>query len=343
MNLEISAVESIEVRDSAETRIKQKKIFRILSIDGGGIKGLLPATILADLEKDLPEPIVNYFDLICGASTGAIIALAISVQKKAAVIKNLYENNAKKIFRKNFFNLPHRTCKVTLGDGGMYNSSVLEQLLKDELVDEQKKQYLMKDAKTILCIPAINLTTGNVVVFKSPHTVEQPIKEKLIYHENEEMYKIAMASCAAPLYFKTKELKNSFYIDGGLWANNPSLIGIVEAIRCGANLKEIRVLSLGTGSYVFQKTQNIAKKMNLFNWGKCGLELVDVSFEVQAQSVHNEVKCLLPDKYLRIQHTFHSKLAMDNTRRLGDLKAAGHELYKSHGNEIKRFLIPEAQ
>lgn len=338
MALEINVVESIEAKDSAETRIKQKKIFRILSIDGGGIKGLLPATILAELEKTLPEPLVKYFDLICGASTGAIIALAISVQKKAEVIKNIYENNADKIFKKNF---ARRAYKIIFGDGGIYNSSILEQLLKDELVDEQKNPYLMKDAKTMLCIPAINLSTGNVVVFKSPHTVEQPRKEVLIGDENKEMYKVAMASCAAPLYFKTAELKDSFYVDGGLWANNPSLIGIVEAIRCGVNLKEIQVLSLGTGSYVFQKTQGVAKKMNIFNWGKWGLELVDVSFEVQAQSVHNEVKCLLPDKYLRIQHTFHSKFAMDDTRRLGDLKAAGYELYKNHGNAIRNILIPE--
>lgn len=338
MDPKINVSESIKVSDSAEIRIQQKKIFRILSIDGGGIKGLLPATILAELEKTLPEPLVNYFDLICGASTGAIIALAIAVQKQAAVIKSLYENNAGKIFKKNLLNLRYRV----FGDGGVYNSSLLEQLLKDMLVDEQKKHYLMKDAKTILCIPAINLTTGNVVVFKSPHTVEQPSKEELTGDEDKEMYKVAMASCAAPLYFKTTELKNSFYADGGLWANNPSLIGIVEAIRCGVNLKEIRVLSLGTGSYVFQKTQRVARKMNLLNWGRCGLELVDFLFEVQAQSVHNEVNCLLPDKYLRIQPTFHSKLAMDDTRRLGDLKAAGHELYKSRGNEIRRFLIPEA-
>jgi predicted patatin/cPLA2 family phospholipase len=338
MDLEINAVESIEVTDSAEIRIKQKKIFRILSIDGGGIKGLLPATVLTELEK----PLVNYFDLICGASTGAIIALAIAVKKQAAVIKDLYENNAEKIFKKKtLFNLPYRGLKLTCGDGGIYNSSVLEQLLKKEFVDEQKKHYLMKDAKTILCIPAINLTTGNVVVFKSPHMVELPRKEELTGDENNEMYKVAMASCAAPLYFKTMELKDSFYIDGGLWANNPSLIGIVEAIRCGFNLKEIQILSLGTGSYVFQKPQGVAKKMNLFNWDNCGLELVDVSFEVQAQSVHNEIKCLFPDKYLRIQHTFHEKLAMDDTRRLGDLKAAGQELFKKRGNEIRSFLIPK--
>jgi patatin-like phospholipase/acyl hydrolase len=340
MALEINAVESIEVRDSVENRIKQKKIFRILSIDGGGIKGLLPATILAELEKSLPEPLVNYFDLICGASTGAIIALAIAVKKKAAVIKDLYEKNAEKIFKKK--NMFHRFFKITCDDGGRYDSSVLEQLLKEEFVDEQKKHYLMKDAKTILCIPAINLTTGSVVVFKSPHIVEIPKRETLTGDGNNEMYKVAMASCAAPLYFKTAKLKDSFYIDGGLWANNPSLIGIVEAIRCGANLKEIKVLSLGTGSYMFQKTQNVAKKMNLFNWDNCGLELVDVSFEVQAQSVHNHIECLLPGKYLRVQHIFNPKLAMDDTRRLGDLKAIGHELYKTHGNAMRSFLIPEA-
>ena len=72
--------------------------FKVLSIDGGGLRGLMPATFLAELEKLVSKPLCYYFDLVCGTSTGGIIALAIASEQSMSVVQQLYEDKASDIF-----------------------------------------------------------------------------------------------------------------------------------------------------------------------------------------------------------------------------------------------------
>jgi patatin-like phospholipase/acyl hydrolase len=321
--------------------IEHKREFKILSIDGGGLRGIIPATFLAELEKLVNGSLWKYFDLICGTSTGGIIALAMSVEKPITQIKELYETKATKIFpylpKYCFHKRILRIIKMFFLDGGRYETNYLE----DELKKEFKKNgnfLKMKDAKTKLCIPSIDITNGKVVVYKTPHKVKFPIEQALLDDAEKNMWEVARATSAAPTFFKTAKIKDSYLVDGGMWANNPSLIGVIEALRIGYNLDEISLLSLGTGNAIFQIEQSKASKMNLPNWGISGL--VELSFEVQSQAVHNEVKCLLREEnYLRIQYNFKRNIPMDDTSRLGDLKAAAQQLYRENYSKIKdKFL-----
>lgn len=315
-------------------KIKERE-FRILSIDGGGIRGIIPATILANIEKALNTPLWKYFDLICGTSTGGIIALAISVGKPMKQIKELYENKVYKIFSPLYI---WKWPKIIFGDGGRYNSNTLEEILREEFTTVEGKDLEMKDANVRLCIPSIDITNGKVIIYKTPHKVLLPKEQGLIDDADKNMWEVARATSAAPTIFSTAKIKDSYLIDGGMWANNPSLVGVVEAIRCGFSLNEISLFSLGTGNAIFQVEQYKAERMNLFNWGKSGL--VELSFEVQSQAVHNEVNCLLSsDRYLRIQHNFRSNIALDDISRLGDLRAAAQDIYRNNCDEIKnRFF-----
>jgi predicted patatin/cPLA2 family phospholipase len=147
------------------------------------------------------------------------------------------------------------------------------------------------------------------------------------------MWQVARSTSAAPTFFQPVNILESYFVDGGLWANNPSLVGIIEAMKSGFKLEEISILSLGTGATAFQVDQNKAKKMNLKNWGFNGL--IELSFQSQSQAVENQIAGLLKDnRYFRAQHQFQSNISLDGVSRLGDLEAAAHNLYRENGAQI---------
>ena len=203
--------------------------FKILSIDGGGIRGIIPAMFLEEIESSLSVPIWEYFDLICGTSTGGIIALAIGFEKPMAEIRRLYEIEGYKIFpisyRKNIFKNASSMFSMLIGNGQKYPTNVLEEELKKEFISNN--EFLkMYQSKVGLCIPAVNVSSGQVVVFKTPHKVINPKEETFSNDANKAVWEVARATSAAPSYFKTAAIENSFFVDGGLYANNPSLVGI---------------------------------------------------------------------------------------------------------------------
>jgi patatin-like phospholipase/acyl hydrolase len=316
--------------------------FKILAIDGGGLRGLMPATFLAELEQLVNKPLCYYFDLVCGTSTGGIIALAIASEQPMSVIQQLYEDKASEIFpplsNRNLWGKLKRYKEVFCGMGGLYLADPLERELKNVFKLGSGEFSKMKDAKTRLCIPAIDLTNGKVVVYKTPHEVLLPSRKCLLNDANKNMWEVARATSAAPTFFRTAKIKDSYLVDGGLWANNPSLVGMVEALRCGYAMEEIKILSLGTGNTVFQIEEQKARKMNLRNWGISGL--IELSFEVQAQAVENEVGTLLKkENYFRIQHNFKKNIPMADISRAGDLKASAQQLFRENYTEIQQVFL----
>ncbi len=315
------------------------KRFRILAIDGGGIKGIIPASLLCDISSNISRPVWEYFDLICGTSTGGIIALAIALNKSPEEILKLYMEMAREIFPPpgHFIHKLSRRCRVILGAGAQYDTRKLARLLR-EAFSSEGVPHKMIDAKTRLCIPAIDITNGKVVVYKTPHSVMQPREEVFHIDKEKQMWEIAMATSAAPTFFQPMKISDAYHVDGGIWANNPSLVGVIEAIRSGYNLTDMSVLSLGTGETAFQVEQSKASKMNMMKWGVRGL--VELAFQSQSQAVENQVASLLgPERYLRVQHQFQSKVALDDVTRLHDLCAAAHSLYRDAGTHIiNRFF-----
>ncbi len=117
---------------------QNKKDFKILSIDGGGIRGLIPAIFLEAIEKSTNKNIWEYFDLICGTSTGGIIALAIAAGVPMEKIREFYEKKGNLIFPcLNKFNL----MSLIFGDGGRYPAGKLETLLKNIFIANKIKPW----------------------------------------------------------------------------------------------------------------------------------------------------------------------------------------------------------
>lgn len=236
--------------------------FRILSLDGGGIRGLFIARFLANLEAQLKRDgnlatsLYQHFDLICGTSTGGIIALALALGMPAQELVDLYAHHATDIFGSG------RSFFSRLGTA-QYPNQKLEALLKAKFQPYSPNgDTRLGHAKTRVCIPVFNATSGRVNVYKTCH------HPGLIRDYHIPAYQVAMSTAAAPTYFNpysptylTNETQEkvtiTHNIDGGIFANNPALIGLTEAHRAlEIPWADIRILSIGTGSKTYIEQPN---------------------------------------------------------------------------------------
>jgi len=235
------------------------KTFKILSIDGGGIKGLYSATILKKFEEKFDCLTSDHFDMICGTSTGGLIALAISLKIPASDICKFYEEKGPEIF-------PRQTkfesfIKQTFYRG-KFNDTGLRNALQSIFSDKK-----IRDSNNLLCIPSYSITEHKPYVFKYDHS-------DLERDNNSSMVEIGLATSAAPTYFPLANLPsnhNTQFIDGGVWANNPSLIGILEALNyfVGSPPKEfnaINILSLSSLSMTSGNKTNLKRHRSFINW-----------------------------------------------------------------------------
>lgn len=197
---------------------------RILSIDGGGIKGVFPASFLSTLEEDLGKPIGRFFDLIAGTSTGGILAIGLALGLSARDLLTLYEQRGPEIFgqhRGAIFNWISR--KLRLGRWVLkskYSSHALKSVL-NEVFGEKR----IGDANTRLVVPAWNSSVRTVQVYKTAH------HPRLRHDYKLSAVDVAMATSAAPTYFQQHETSRLVGLtDGGIWANNPAALAVVEAI-----------------------------------------------------------------------------------------------------------------
>lgn len=223
--------------------------FKILTIDGGGVRGIIPARMLQYIENNTGKSIFTLFDMIVGTSTGGLIALALTAPDfglsiptakfKAEDLVNFYLNDSKTIFPQSIFN------KIKSGGGlwsAKYSRSPLDGILKT-LFDN----IFLHDALKTVLIPSYSLITNTPTIFKS----RRAFHEESVYL----MSDVAGATTAAPTYFPPKVFtdnlgNNHMEIDGGVFANNPEELAIGEALRMYPELKreDIDVLSLGTGT-----------------------------------------------------------------------------------------------
>ena len=212
--------------------------FRILSIDGGGIRGVFPAALLAELERHYlgGESVAGYFDLITGTSTGGIIAIGLGAGLPAAKILQFYEQDGRAIFP------PRGRLARLWGARRLVTHMYDNQKLKEHL-QRQLGSRTLRDSSSRLCIPSCDGTHGDIWVYKTPHHPDYRMDG------SKGMVEVALATSAAPTYFRPLEDGGYRLLDGGLWANNPIMIGVVEALTAlGAPPGRIRVLSLGCGS-----------------------------------------------------------------------------------------------
>ena len=283
-----------------------KECYRILSLDGGGIKGLVTLTILRRLIEEVPV-LLEKVDFIAGTSTGGIIALGLADEVPLDTIKSLYYDNGPKIFKKTRFNFWGLAKS-------RYSNKHLKKLLAgmfgDRTLGELKKKVL---------IPSFDLDNED----KTTRTWKPKFFDNLKKDEpdcKELIRNVALYTSAAPTYFPAVD----GYIDGGVCANNPSIAALSNVVKRGAALGNIRLLSLGTG----QGLKYIGKKEakgGIIYWGS---RIIDILFDGILDVPDYQCKAILKKKYCRANPRLGNKQmpAMDDWRSRDRLISIAEEL-----------------
>jgi patatin-like phospholipase/acyl hydrolase len=332
--------------------------FKVLSLDGGGIRGIFTATILAEIESELKlKGIKNWqiyqnVDLIFGTSTGGILALALSLGIPAEEIQKLYFNNAEKIFGngkglfRSFF-------------GSTHKRSELERLVTKIYKDYHNNEVpLLRDCKVPVAVSIYDLHKGTPSILKSMY------HERFKRDPNLPLFRAALSTSAAPTFFdpftaedyndldgETVEFK--YKVDGGVWANNPSLIALIEAQKAfNKKLEDINLFSIGTGKSIFLENQR-SKGFGIWYWVLSKRRrIIELFMQGQSQQAENLISLLKNgiDKqeednfsYLRINTIFETEkdiISLDETNKtkLENLKNRAREIYKTEKGKIFSIL-----
>lgn len=313
---------------------------RILAIDGGGIRGLIPAMVLAEVERRTGRATADCFDLVAGTSTGGILACALTrpgtgpgpsrPMYSAHELTALYESEGPKIF--------HRSLrkKITSADGNLderYDDDGLNAALRDFLGDTRISQALVD-----VLITAYDIERRAAWFFRSSRARTDRAQDYT-------MSDAARATSAAPTYFEPALVHDvagrgsAALIDGGVFAVNPSLCALAEVARAGRRDEVELLVSLGTG----QHTRPL-KYEDVRDWGRLewAAPIIDVVFDGVADTTEFELRQLLqPTRYVRLQTEL--KVASDDlddasARNLGRLRQEGERLLAENAAEVDRLV-----
>ncbi len=307
--------------------------FRILSIDGGGIRGILPLAILAELEKThlSGRSIATQFDMLCGTSTGGIIALGLGKGLTANEILQIYLEQGGEVFPA--YGAIAKKFRSALGyvfnrcdTGSLYN--LIDQILGDT-------RYWESSCR--ICIPSAETKFFEPFVFKTPHHADYRLDYK------QKMAFIAKTTSAAPGHFRPLRSKDGYeFVDGGIWANNPIMIGVADALACyDLQREQLKVLSLGCGAVRQEMTWLRRKLGGLATWATLILE----AMEIQSHNVVGQARLTCGgDRVLRINPPLKEEIALwDWEKSRADLPSLGIE-WADHLSALitEQFLYGDA-
>jgi len=282
----------------------KKSIKSILALDGGGVRGIITAQWLAELERRLGKPVHNYVDLVAGTSTGSILACAVASGIPATKIVDLYKNRARHIFPKrsswNIFGRAYDWTANTLSNG-ISHPKYEPNGLHAELKRVFKSTTTLGQMKIPVVVTSYDTLGRQAVVFKRDNPA----------HRNLKVWEVCTASSSAPTYFPAHVMKIGHgkvpLIDGGVVANNPTACAIAEAIRVRTDAKQDRaavmqdlfVVSMGTGETTRPITIEESQEWGAIEWA---IPVIDVLFDGAADAVNYIVKQTVGDEnYVRLQ------------------------------------------
>lgn len=302
---------------------------RILAIDGGGIKGVMPAAFLAALEESIGKRVSRHFDLIVGTSTGGIIAIALGLGFPAAEVLEFYEELGPTVFGGNRFWRGIRRIGLSA-----YSSEPLKVALKAKFGESR-----LGDSETRLVIPSVNLETGEVYIYKTAHhpRFERDYREQAV--------DVALATAAAPTYFPThRSAAGVPLVDGGMWANNPVGLAVVEAVGVlGWDRHDLKVLSLGCTAEPLDAGLAIRRGLGMSYWA---WKSVDVFMAAQSSASLGTAQILAGhENVVRIcPVSGKGRFGLDKVREISSLKGLGHsEARKALPHLRSMFFATEAE
>jgi len=249
---------------------------RVLSIDGGGIRGLIPALVLTEVEKRSGKRVFELFDLIAGTSTGGILACALGkpAPLPAAEIASLYIEEGPKIFDRSLL-------KQITSLGGY-----LDERYSDKGLVNALERYLGDTQMTAATLPL--LLTAYDTEARAIHLLRSEGE-----HSGASMVDAAHATSAAPTYFEPVRLDGACLIDGGVFATNPALVAYAE-VRGKLDF----LLSLGTGEHTRPLPCEKVSGWGQLEWAR---PIIDVVFDGGQDAVDLQLRALLPEDYVRLQ------------------------------------------
>ncbi|HEV8573262.1 MAG TPA: patatin-like phospholipase family protein, partial [Dehalococcoidia bacterium] len=212
--------------------------YKILSLNGGGARGIYQAVYLKNIAGNFPAPFCKSFDLIAGTSTGSIVAAGVAFEIDLDKISKLFEEKAPEIFASRRL--------ASLRSGPRYSSAPLREELRRIFGDRT-----LVEATTPLLIPATALNRYAPRAFSPFHEPGVAYSDPTL-----KIVDVVMASCAAPSYFAPvkveapvkKDVDPRMYVDGGMWANSPSLDAVIHVYYyLKKPFDEMKLVSLGNG------------------------------------------------------------------------------------------------
>lgn len=303
--------------------------YKILSLDGGGIRGLLTAVILERLNLMNPGWLEKV-DLLAGTSTGGIIALGLAHGLTPTQLRNLYQMKGEKIFDDSWLDDLKDIGGLT---GADYDNKNLKRELKKIFANTR-----LRDLKKRVLIPAFDLDNGNKDVTKrswSPkffHNFTGSDSDGTAL-----VRKVALYTSAAPTYFPSVD----GYVDGGVVANNPSVAALAQtqdtrAFRTPPKMKEVVLLSISTGkSLVYIKGKK--HDWGYAHWGK---SIIQIMMDGVTGVADYQCRQILKNKYCRIEPVFppNETFNMDDVKKIPELVSfAGSVDLKKATAWIKRY------
>lgn len=297
---------------------------RILSIDGGGIKGVFPASFLASIEETLGSPVAPYFDLIVGTSTGGIIALGLGLGFSAKEILSFYEKHGPEIFGGNRLigSLLHWFFPK-------YSNKPLKKAL-EQIFGTRK----LGESNTRLVIPSFNLDTGEVYIYKTAH------HERFRNDYKELAYQVALATSAAPTFFPVHRTSSGIpLIDGGLWANNPMGLAAVEAIGVLEWPRDsIKILSISCTA----EPLNARGQGGKLRWGP---KIADIFLASQSSASLGTAQLLVGHANVkRINPSVpNNRFGLDTSREIESLKGLGFSEARKEYPHLSDFFTQKAE
>jgi uncharacterized protein len=258
---------------------------RVLAIDGGGIRGLIPALVLAELEDRSGRPVFELFDLMAGTSTGGILVCALCAPQPlpAAEVAEIYEEEGPRIFDRSIGQ------RIRSGDGLIdekYDADALDQALERFIGDKR-----LGATRPDLIVPTYDTAAPGPYYFKTTSARANAAEDALLSD-------VARATSSAPTYFEPLEMGPRALLDGGVFAVNPAMSALAEVLRHRPDA-EITLVSLGTGERTHKRPFDEIKDWGLVEWAR---PILDVVFDGSSDAVDYQVRHVLgEERYWRFQ------------------------------------------
>lgn len=305
------------------------KKFRILCLDGGGIRGLYSAQMLKRMKKDCNIDFYNDFDLIVGTSTGSILAGSIVKQIDIDKVIALYVNEGKKIFKKRWLS------RIGLF-ASKYNPNPLKEQLK--VIFENTT---LGDIEKPLLINATDIGNSTQFVFKTTFNDQKDSngnKKELVRDKEILLSDAILASSSAPIFFPPHKVGNFLLADGGLWANSPVLVALAEAKKIfKTEPNDVVVVSIGTG--VEENDYHINTKWWGFLTGWKREKLISMILNLQTKTNNSLLQFLMPkENILRLTYTSDKALPLDDVSQNENLLSKADKDFSDRHSEIQSFI-----